>query len=96
MIQQQIDDRGQHRLLEAERKDQETQAMLRYLERLQQEDMENLQKKRQAQNQLMEEVASCNEVREEGGGGRGEGGRGQEGLLHYILHCSDTKCNVLS
>ena len=63
MIQQQIKDREQQRLLDAEKKDQETQAMLKYLERLQEEDMENLHKKRQAQKQLMEEVAECNEVR---------------------------------
>ena len=62
VIQHQIDDREQHRLLDAERKDQETQSMLRYLERLQQEDMDNLTKKRQAQQQLMDEVAKCNEV----------------------------------
>lgn len=62
MIRKQIEEREQLRLLEAERKDQETQSMLRYLERLQQEDMDNLQKKRQAQVGLMEEVAKCNEV----------------------------------
>ena len=62
MIQQQIKDRDQQRLLDAEKKDQETQGMLKYLERLQEEDMENLQKKRQSQKQLMEEVAQCNEV----------------------------------
>ena len=62
MIQQQIEQREQHRLLEAELKDQETQGMLRYLERLQQEDVENLHSKRLAQKQLMEEVAKCNEV----------------------------------
>ena len=63
VIQQQIDDREQQRLLDEERKDQETQAMLHYLERLQQEDMEALQRKRQAQKNLMEEVAKCNDVR---------------------------------
>ena len=63
MIQQQIKVREQQRLLDAEKKDQETQAMLKYLERLQEEDMENLHKKRQSQKQLMEEVAECNEVR---------------------------------
>ena len=62
MIQYQIKERDQQRLLDAEKKDQETQAMLKYLERLQEEDMENLQKKRQSQKQLMEEVAQCNEV----------------------------------
>ena len=62
MIRKQIEEREQLRLLDAERKDQETQSMLRYLERLQQEDMDNLQKKRQAQVGLMEEVAKCNDV----------------------------------
>ncbi len=62
VIRQQIEMREQARLLEAEKKDQETQSMLRYLERLQQEDMDNLIKKREAQHKLMEEVAKCNEV----------------------------------
>ena len=48
--------------MDAEKKDRETQAMLKYLERLQEEDMENLQKKRHTQKLLMEEVAQCNEV----------------------------------
>ena len=63
MIREQIEDREQRRLLEAEKKDQETQSMLHYLERLQQEDMDNLVKKREAQASLMEDVALCNEVR---------------------------------
>ena len=62
VIKHQIKNREQQRLLDAEKKDQETQAMLRYLERLQEEDMENLTKKKQAQRELMEEVARCNEV----------------------------------
>jgi hypothetical protein len=33
------------------------------MERLQKEDWDNLQKKRVAQRDLMEEVAKCNEVR---------------------------------
>ena len=61
MIQNQIHGREQQQLLDAERKEQETQAMLHYLERLQQEDMENLQKKRVAQKTLMGEVAKCND-----------------------------------
>ena len=32
------------------------------MERLQEEDWENLQKKREAQHSLMEEVTKCNEV----------------------------------
>jgi hypothetical protein len=66
VIQHQIKGREQQRLLDAEKKDQETQAMLKYLERLQEEDMENLQKKRFSQKQLMEEVAQCNEVGQPG------------------------------
>ena len=80
MIQHQIKGREQQRLLDAEKKDQETQAMLKYLERLQEEDMENLHKKRQSQKQLMEEVAQSNEVGQEREGGRGRGrGRGRGG-----------------
>ena len=62
MIRSQIQEREQQRLLDLEKKDQETQAMLHYLERLQEEDMEQLQKKRETQHKLMEEVAKCNEV----------------------------------
>ena len=60
MIKQQIQLNEQERLLEAERKDQETQAMLQYMDKLQEEDMAALQRKREAQQQLMEEVAQCN------------------------------------
>ena len=62
VLEQQIADREQQQALEAEKRDQETQALLRYLERLQQEDLEQLQKKRQSQKLLMEEVSKCNEV----------------------------------
>ena len=62
VIQSQIQSRQQHHLLDMEKKDQETQVMLKYLERLQEEDMEKLQKKREAQHSLMEEVAKCNDV----------------------------------
>lgn len=58
----QIKDREQHRLLELEKKDQETQAMLRYLERLQEEDHEALEKKRDKQKTLMAEVTKSNAV----------------------------------
>lgn len=64
MIQSQIKEREQQHLLDMEKKDQETQAMLKYLERLQEEDMEQLQKKRDGQHKLMEEVAKCNDVSE--------------------------------
>lgn len=60
MIKQQIQLNEQERLLEAERKDQETQAMLRYMDKLREEDMDALQRKREAQQHLMEEVAQCN------------------------------------
>ena len=62
VIQKQILEREQQRLIEAERKEQETQAMLQYLERLQVEDMQSMQKKKDTQKVLMEEVAKCNEV----------------------------------
>ena len=63
VIQHQIEEREQQRLLDSERKDQETQALLQYLEQLQEEDMESYFRKREAQQALMEEVAKCNEVR---------------------------------
>ena len=62
VIQHQIEEREQQRLLDSERKDQETQALLQYLEKLQEEDMENYLRKREAQQALMEEVSKCNEV----------------------------------
>lgn len=62
VIQTQIRTNEQQRLLDAEKKDQETQAMLRYLERLQQEDWGNIQKKKDKQKELMKEVAKCNDV----------------------------------
>ena len=40
-----------------------TQAMLQYLEKLQQEDLDELIKKRETQKQLMEDVNKANEVR---------------------------------
>ena len=62
MIQEQINSREQQRSLDMEKKDQETKAMIQYLERLQQEDLENLRKKKMSQASLMEEVIKCNEV----------------------------------
>lgn len=61
VIQQQIKDNEQQRLLDEERKDQETVAMLQYLEKLQIEDMQGLIKKRETQKALMREVAKSNE-----------------------------------
>lgn len=60
VIQQQIAENEQTRLLDEQRKDQETQAMLQYLEKLQQEDLENLIKKRETQKQLMQDVSKAN------------------------------------
>ena len=62
VIKNQIKAREQQRLLNAEKKDQETQAMLRYLDRLQEEDMDAMVKKKTTQRLLMEEVSLCNQV----------------------------------
>ena len=62
VLEQQIAAREQQRVLDAEKREQETQALLKYLERLQEEDLEQLHKKKQTQINLMEEVAKCNEV----------------------------------
>lgn len=61
VIQQQIKNREQQRLLDLEKKDQETQAMLQYLERLQGEDLQALLDKKTTQKALMEEVIKCND-----------------------------------
>lgn len=61
VLQHQITDREQARLLDDEKKDQETKAMLQYLDKLQKEDMENLVKKREVQRALMKDVAKANE-----------------------------------
>jgi len=58
----QIKKNEQQRLLDAEKKDQETQAMLHYLERLQQEDYDNIVQKKKKQTELMMEVEKCNSV----------------------------------
>ena len=62
VIQQQIQQREQQWLLDAEKKDQETKAMLEHLNRMQQEDYEQLQKKKEAQVQLMKEIDKSNQV----------------------------------
>ena len=67
VIQKQIKDREQQSLLNLEKKEQETQAMLRYLERLQAEDLEAVKNKKLAQRTLMAEAVKCNQVRREGG-----------------------------
>ncbi|XP_046852993.1 cilia- and flagella-associated protein 45-like [Xenia sp. Carnegie-2017] len=61
IIQKQIAENEQKRLLDEQKKDQETQAMLQYLEKLQQEDLDELMKKRETQKQLMEDVNKANE-----------------------------------
>ena len=62
VLETQIKKNEQQRLLDAEKKDQETQAMLRYLERLQQEDYDNIIEKKEKQKELMMEVEKCNSV----------------------------------
>ncbi len=62
VILKQIKGNDQQRLLDLEKKDQETQTMLKYLERLQEEDLEGLEKKKAAQRSLMKEVIQCNDV----------------------------------
>ncbi|XP_031566387.1 cilia- and flagella-associated protein 45-like [Actinia tenebrosa] len=61
VLRDQIKDNEQYRMLEEERKDQETVAMLQYLDKLQVEDMENLIKKKEVQKSLMKDVAKANE-----------------------------------
>ena len=61
MIQQQIKDREQDRLLESEKKDQETKAMLEYLERLQMEDIKEMEEKVSRQNILMGDINVSND-----------------------------------
>ncbi|XP_065920650.1 cilia- and flagella-associated protein 45-like [Dysidea avara] len=60
VIQQQIEQREQQRLLDAEKKDQETRAMLQHLNKMQQQDYEQLQKKKVAQLDLMKEIDKSN------------------------------------
>ena len=62
VIQQQIEQREQQRLLDAEKKDQETRAMLQHLNKMQQQDYEQLQKKKVAQLDLMKEIDKSNKV----------------------------------
>ena len=62
VLEQQMATREQQRILDSEKHEQEIQALLRYLERLQEEDLQQIQKKRETRRALMEEVAKCNEV----------------------------------
>merc|ERR1739841_185296 len=61
VLHQQIEEREQHNLLDQEKKDQETKAMLQYLEKLKQEDMAALVNKRNVQKAVMQDVARANE-----------------------------------
>jgi len=60
VLHHQIEENVQHNLLEQEKKDQETKAMLQYLEKLKQEDMAALLKKRKTQKVIMKDVAEAN------------------------------------
>lgn len=62
VLREQIARQEQERLLNDERKDQETQQMLKYLQRLQEEDMEAVRKKKEKQAEIMVEVGKANEV----------------------------------
>jgi len=61
VLHQQIEENEQHNLLEQEKKDQETKAMLQYLEKLKKEDMDALVKKKNYQKAVMEDVARSNQ-----------------------------------
>ena len=62
VLEQQIATREQQRILDGEKHEQETQAFLCYLERLQEEDLQQIQKKRETRRTLTKEVEKCNEV----------------------------------
>jgi len=65
MILNQISQREEERLLEQEKKDQEAQVMLKYLEKLQMEDIKDLEKKRQIQVEAQKEITRANEETED-------------------------------
>ncbi|XP_054760160.1 cilia- and flagella-associated protein 45-like [Lytechinus pictus] len=65
MILTQISQREEERLLQQEKKDQEAQQMLKYLEKLQMEDLKDLDKKRQIQVEAQKEIHRSNEEAEE-------------------------------
>ncbi|XP_072165777.1 cilia- and flagella-associated protein 45-like [Diadema setosum] len=60
MILNQISQREEERLLEQEKKDQEAQQMLKYLEKLQMEDLKDLEKKRLIQLEAQKEISRAN------------------------------------
>ena len=61
IIKTQINDNEQRRILEDEKREQEKLAMLRYLEKLQREDIAQLEKKKESQKKVMADVAKANE-----------------------------------
>lgn len=61
VLKTQIVENEQQRLLDQNKKDLETSAMLEYLNKLQKEDMEELMKKRQIQHDAMSDMATSNE-----------------------------------
>lgn len=61
IIKKQINDNEQRRILEDEKREQEKLAMLRYLEKLQKEDITQLEKKKESQRKIMTDVAKANE-----------------------------------
>jgi ATPase subunit of ABC transporter with duplicated ATPase domains len=56
VIRQQIDERREAALLEQERRDQETRAILKHIEEIKQQEKEERQSRIQHQKQMMEEV----------------------------------------
>ncbi|XP_065184123.1 cilia- and flagella-associated protein 45-like isoform X1 [Sycon ciliatum] len=61
VLRTQIEKQEQHRLLNEEKKDQETQQMIKYLQHLQEEDMDAMRVKKEKQAALMVEVGKANE-----------------------------------
>jgi len=61
IIKKQINDNEQRRILEDEKREQEKLAMLRYLEKLQNEDISQLEKKKESQRKIMSDVAKAND-----------------------------------
>lgn len=61
IIKNQIKDNEQRRILEDEKREQEKLAMLRYLEKLQTEDISQLEKKKESQKKIMKDVEVANE-----------------------------------
>jgi len=61
IIKKQINDNEQRRILEDEKREQEKLAMLRYLEKLQCEDISQLENKKENQHRIMADVAKANE-----------------------------------